>query len=69
MVNYGFDKVRFIAPVKVGSRIRARGRLDAAEERKPGQFLLTVGVEVEIEGERKPALVAEWLSLHIVDSA
>lgn len=69
MVNYGFDKVRFIAPVKVGSRIRARGRLEAAEERKPGQFLLTVGVEVEIEGERKPALVAEWLSLHIVEPA
>lgn len=65
MVNYGFDKIRFIAPVKVGSRIRARGRLDAVEERKAGQFLLSVGVEVEIEGQAKPALAAEWLSLHI----
>lgn len=66
MVNYGFDKVRFIAPVKVGSRIRAHGRLSRVDERKPGQFLLGVDVEVEIEGEAKPALVAEWLSLHIV---
>jgi acyl dehydratase len=65
MVNYGFDKARFVAPVKVGSRVRARGSLKAVEERKPGQFLLTVDVEVEIEGQNKPALAAQWLSLHI----
>lgn len=69
VVNYGFDKVRFIAPVRVDSRIRARGRLERVEERKAGQFLLTVGIEVEIEGEKKPALVAEWLSLHIVEES
>ena len=69
MINYGFEKVRFIAPVKVDSRIRARGRLARVEERKAGQFLLGVDVEVEIEGEAKPALVAEWLSLHIVGEA
>jgi len=66
MVNYGFDKVRFVAPVRVGRRVRAHGQLKEAVERKPGQFLLNVAVDVEIEHEDKPALVAEWLSLHIV---
>ena len=66
LVNYGFDKVRFVAPVRVGSRVRASGRLKDAEQRKPGQFLLNVAVEVEIENEDKPALVADWLSLHFL---
>jgi acyl dehydratase len=66
VVNYGFDKIRFVAPVRVGKRIRAVGRLAAVEERKPGQIMLRVDVTVEIEGEEKPALVAEWLSLHLV---
>ncbi len=66
VVNYGFDKIRFVAPVRTGKRIRARGVLGAVEERKPGQILLRVDVTVEIEGEDKPALVAEWLSLHVV---
>lgn len=68
LLNYGFDKIRFVAPVRVGSRIRARGRLADVTERKPGQFLLTLGVEIEIEGEERPALVAQWLSLHAVDT-
>jgi acyl dehydratase len=67
MLNYGFDKVRFVAPVKVGSRVRAAGRLGAVSERKAGQVLLRVDVEVEIENGTKPALVAEWLSLHVVE--
>ena len=66
VVNYGFDKIRFVAPVRTGKRIRARGVLGAVEERKPGQIQLRVDVTVEIEGEDKPALVAEWLSLHVV---
>jgi acyl dehydratase len=66
VVNYGFDKIRFVAPVRVGKRIRAAGKLAAVEERKPGQLTLRVDVTVEIEGEEKPALVAEWLSLHVV---
>ncbi|MEO8463701.1 MAG: MaoC family dehydratase [Gammaproteobacteria bacterium] len=66
VVNYGFDKIRFVAPVSTGKRIRARGVLGAVEERKPGQILQRVDVTVEIEGEDKPALVAEWLSLHVV---
>lgn len=66
LVNYGFDKVRFAAPVRVGKRIRATGRLSGVEERKPGQVLVKIDVTIEIEGEDKPALVAEWLSLHVV---
>jgi acyl dehydratase len=66
LVNYGFDKVRFASPVKVGSRIRARGRLAQVTERRPGQVIVKLDVTVEIQNEDKPALVAEWLSLHVV---
>ena len=66
LVNYGFDKVRFSAPVKVGSRIRARGKLADIAERRPGQVIVRLDVTIEIEDEDKPALVAEWLSLHVV---
>ena len=66
LVNYGFDKIRFAAPVKVGKRIRAAGTLAEVSERKPGNVIIRVDVSVEIEGEDKPALVAEWLSLHVV---
>jgi len=66
LVNYGFDKVRFAAPVKVGKRIRAAATLGDVSERKPGNVILRIDVRVEIEGEDKPALVAEWLSLHVV---
>jgi len=67
VVNYGFDKVRFSAPVKVGKRIRGVGTLRDVAERKPGNVVMRVDVTIEIEGEAKPALVAEWLSLHVVD--
>jgi len=66
IVNYGFDKIRFAAPVKVGKRIRGIGKLGDVSERKPGNIIMRVDVTVEIEGEDKPALVAEWLSLHVV---
>jgi acyl dehydratase len=62
-VNYGLDRVRFIAPVKNGRRIRGRFRLDSVEEKAPGQLLLRHTVTVEIEGEDKPALTAQWLGL------
>ena len=62
-VNYGLDRVRFIAPVKSGKRIRGRFRLDSVEEKAPGQLLFRHTVTVEIEGEEKPALTAEWLGL------
>ena len=65
-VNYGLDRVRFIAPVKSGKRIRGRFRLDSVDEKAPGQLLLRHTVTVEIEGEEKPALTAEWLGLLFV---
>ncbi|KIZ33013.1 MULTISPECIES: MaoC family dehydratase [Rhodopseudomonas] len=62
-VNYGFDKLRFISPVKAGARIRGRFTLTEATMRKPGELLSRTSVSVEIEGESKPALVADWLGL------
>lgn len=64
--NYGFNKIRFLTPVKTGSRIRTRFVLKAMEERSPGQWMATVVATVEIEGSEKPALTAEWLTLTIV---
>jgi acyl dehydratase len=66
LVNYGFDKIRFVAPVRVGKRIRATGTLTEVSERRLGQVIIKIDVTVEIENEDKPALVAEWLSLHVV---
>ena len=65
-VNYGLDRVRFIAPVRSGQRIRGRFVLDSIEERAPGQLLARHSVTVEIEGVDKPALTAQWLGLLFV---
>jgi len=65
-INYGLDKVRFINPVKVDSKIRARFELVSAEEKKPNHYLLKHKVTVEIEGEDKPALIAEWLGMTVI---
>lgn len=62
-LNYGFDRVRFLAPVKSGKRVRGHFTLEGAEEKAPGQLLLKHQVTVEIEGEEKPALTAQWLGL------
>ena len=62
-VNYGFDKLRFVSPVKSGSRVRGRFKLVEAKLRKPKELQSHTNVTVEIEGEDKPALVAEWLGL------
>ena len=62
-VNYGFEKVRFIAPVRSGKRVRGRFGLRSAEEKQPGQLQFLHNVTVEIEGEDKPALVADWIGL------
>lgn len=64
-LNYGFDKIRFLAPVPVGSDIRLHMKVIEVTERTPGQFLVKHDVTVEIQGHDKPALVAEWLSLLI----
>ena len=66
-INYGFNKLRYLAPVPVGSEVRARVRVVDVAERSPGQFLLTYDVTVEIKDLDKPALVAEWLNLIITD--
>lgn len=65
-VNYGFEKVRFIAPVKSGKRIRGHFTLMEATEKMPGQWQFKYACKVEIEGEEKPALMAEWLSMQFV---
>lgn len=65
-VNYGFDKVRFLSPVKSGKRVRGHFRLLELAEKRPGQWQQKVEVSVEIEGEDKPALLAEWIFQHFV---
>ena len=62
-VNYGFDRVRFLAPVRSGKRVRGRFTLDSIEEKAPGQLLARHHVTVEIEDEDRPALTAQWLTL------
>jgi acyl dehydratase len=61
VVNYGFERVRFIAPVRAGKRVRGHFRLASAEEKRPGQWQFVHNVTVEIEGEEKPALTADWI--------
>jgi len=65
-INYGFDSLRFVSPVKVDSRIRARAKYLEIEEKKIGQYQFKVAVTIEIEGSERPALVCEWLSLQRV---
>ncbi len=65
-VNYGLDRVRFIAPVSAGKRVRGHFTLDGIEEKAPGQLLVRHSVTVEIENEPKPALTAQWLGLIFV---
>ena len=61
-VNYGGNKVRFLAPVKSGKRVRAHFKLLELVEKRPGQWQETMETTIEIEGEEKPALIAEWIS-------
>ncbi len=63
IVNYGLDRARFLAPVRSGKRVRGRFRLESVDEKALGQMLLRHDVTVEIEGEDKPALSAQWLTL------
>jgi acyl dehydratase len=64
-LNYGLNKVRFIAPVKAGARVRTRANLVAVEPQHGGRMLLKLNCTLEIEGEAKPALIAELLCLLI----
>ncbi|MBB5660309.1 MaoC family dehydratase [Brevundimonas halotolerans] len=65
-VNYGFDKLRFLAPVPAGSKIRGRFKLLSAEDKGGGRWLLKHELTVEIDGGEKPALIAEWLGMQVV---
>ena len=64
-INYGFDRVRFLSPVRVGSRVRAAAAVTAADLNDPATVQVTQSVTVEIEGEEKPALACAWLTRHV----
>lgn len=66
-VNYGFNRLRFVAPVRSGKRVRGRFVLASADTSKPGEVTLEYKVTVEIGGEAKPALVAEWITRQYYD--
>jgi acyl dehydratase len=63
VLNFGLDKVRFLAPVITGARVRLRTKLLSIEDKGPGQYLLKAQNTIEIEGAKKPALIAETLAL------
>jgi acyl dehydratase len=65
-VNYGGNKVRFLAPVRSGKRVRGHFKLLGLDEKRPGQWQQTIELTVEIEGEDKPALIAEWITQFFV---
>lgn len=65
-INYGSDKVRYLTPVRVGKRVRSLQKILDVTEKNPGQWLIKTAVTVEIEGESKPALIAETLSMMVV---
>ena len=65
-INYGLDRVRFLQPVKSGSRVRLLPKVVKAESTKPGRILVTGEAVLEIEGEEKPALIATPLTLYVV---
>ena len=66
-MNYGFDKIRFLAPVKSGKRVRMVGEVLSVDQKDANRFLITFGVSIEIEGEDTPALVAEFLLMSFTE--
>jgi len=65
-INYGTDKVRFSLPVNVNSRVRARARIEKVSARSGGQFMVKTRVTLEIENRRRPAVIADMLSLYVI---
>ncbi|HQV04296.1 MULTISPECIES: MaoC family dehydratase [unclassified Novosphingobium] len=65
-VNYGGNKTRFISPVRAGKRVRAHTKLVELVEKRPGQWQQTNEITIEIEGEDKPALITEWITMLFV---
>jgi len=66
VINYGFEKIRFLNPVPSGSRLRGHIKLIECNERKPREYLSKYDISVEIENIEKPALVCEWLGLTVL---
>ena len=66
-LNYGFDKVRFLAPVRAGKRVRLHAEVLDIDRKDENRFVFKIGVTVEIEGEETPALIAEWMNLFITN--
>ena len=66
-LNYGFDRVRFVSPVKVGSKVRALSRIVEVYEKNPGQIIIKFDITIEIKGEEKPELVVEWLTMQVLN--
>ena len=64
-INYGFNKVRFLAPVRAGKRVRAHVEIQNVEPRDEKRYVVTLAITVEIEDEEKPALVAEWMNMMV----
>ena len=64
-INYGFDKVRFLMPVRAGKRVRAHVTLADVDRKDDKRFLVKQSISVEIEGEETPALVADWLAMMV----
>ncbi len=67
-INYGFNKIRFTSPVKAGQKVRGKFTTLRVDEKSPTNILTTTKIEVEIEGEKRPALMAEWLGLTILET-
>jgi acyl dehydratase len=65
-LNYGFDRIRFVSPVRSGSRIRARFTIAELAEEPPGQVREAMDVALEVEGSERPAVVARWLTMYLV---
>lgn len=68
-INYGFERLRFLTPVTAGSRVRGRFVLNKVEKRSDTAILRETGLTIEIEGQDKPALVADWLGMIVFASA
>ncbi len=65
-INYGSNKTRFLSPVRSGKRVRGHFKLLDIMEKRPGQWQQTIEFTLEIEGEEKPAIIAEWISQFFV---
>jgi len=65
-INYGFDKVRFLNPVRPGDKVRVTGEIVDIQDKGDGRYLQKVAVTVEIKGQEKPAIFCEWLNMFVV---